>query len=271
LEMKLDFCNQAVASVNYLHGCHIIHRDIKSLNYLVFQDGQLKLGDFGFAKVKTVCSLVSSTRSKSDCIGTARWRAPETVGRGAKWTDKSDVFSLAMTLYEIVMQKIPFETERDNSIVPMLIRDGERPDFSSELESHPIVLDVIKPGWTTNPNDRPTAEELAKTIACLLGNLEAPFPKLIKDLPVNVTKIVVELMDLDLNNNWVDFASKIWPSFTHINQKIYEQKGKMMKVLEDWGIEGGTTFSLLKILKELERLDVLTELQTKFPSMRLST
>jgi len=74
-------------------------------------------------------------------------------------------------------------------------------------------------------------------------------------------------MNLEGNNNWEKFASKLWPNFTHIEQQTFEKEGKMAKVLKEWGMQGGTTEKMIQIFKELDRNDVLIELKKYFPNI----
>ena len=124
---------------------------------------QLKLGDYGFAKVKTESSLVSSTVSKKKSIGTTRWRAPETFGKKPQWTPKADIYSLAITFYEILCQKIPFHEEADDSAVPLMIKEGDRPDLPEDPKLKPLTS-LIESAWNGNFKERPTADYLLSEI-----------------------------------------------------------------------------------------------------------
>ena len=72
---------------------------------------------------KIQLSSQSSIRTNNSSIGTSRWRAPETMKRNQEWSEKSDIFALGMTFFEIATRKIPFEEENDNSMVISWIRD----------------------------------------------------------------------------------------------------------------------------------------------------
>jgi hypothetical protein len=73
-------------------------------------------------------------------------------------------------------------------------------------------------------------------------------------------------MNLDQGNNWIVFASKVWPDFSFEDARIFEQNGKMDKVLSEWGVQGDSTIaSLIQILQDLKRQDVLVRLYEKYP------
>jgi hypothetical protein len=83
--------------------------------------------------------------------------------------------------------------------------------------------------------------------------------KLAVNLPANITDIMVDMMDLDSRNNWRKLAMKMWPEFTQIDI-MRKLKKQMNSVLELWGQQAGTTMELLDLLQQIQRIDVLTEM-----------
>ena len=85
-----------------LLGKKIIHRDIKSHNVFITEDGTVKLGDFGISKI-----LEGSKARASTVIGTPFYISPEMV-KGEKYDEKTDLWSLGVLLYEMCALKYPF-------------------------------------------------------------------------------------------------------------------------------------------------------------------
>ena len=85
LQVVWKWVFEAASGLNYLHGIHHTHRDIKSLNYLVTKDFTIKLGDLGLA------TEMDRTQETSGVRGTCRWMAPEVI-KEQKRSIKSDVF-----------------------------------------------------------------------------------------------------------------------------------------------------------------------------------
>ncbi len=96
----------------------------------------------------------------------------------------------------------------------------------------------------------------------------ASFPELVKDHPAKATKIIVRLMNIKLDNNWMLFAREVWPEYSELDIRSRFEEGRMKRILEKWGKEGATTLQLLQILIQIERNDVVLSLEEKFPSIR---
>ena len=120
----------------------------------------IKLCDFGISRNPKVATMVSTQHTISSVGGTTRWRAPETFDYPPQWTQGSDVFSLSMTLYEIITKTLPFEDEHDDSMVKSHLKEGHRPIFPSSSPSLPWWFDrmkaLIESGWNQIPKFRPS-------------------------------------------------------------------------------------------------------------------
>jgi len=99
-------------ALHYAHSHGIIHRDVKPDNIFVLENGNIKVADFGIAKMLKV-----SDRTHTDVImGTPNYIAPELV-KGMPYDHRVDIFSLGVTLYEILAGKRPFDAENDYAII----------------------------------------------------------------------------------------------------------------------------------------------------------
>lgn len=121
--VQIKFALDAARAVNYLHtrSPPILHRDLKAQNFLV-QGDSLLLTDFGMAKIQAEISNTNST---------CNWSAPEVLNENAKWSNKSDIYSLGMVFYEITAQVMPYADEVDNFAIIRLIKSGNRPAIPS--------------------------------------------------------------------------------------------------------------------------------------------
>jgi serine/threonine protein kinase len=99
-------------ALHYAHSHGIIHRDVKPDNIFVLENGNIKVADFGIAKMLKV-----SDRTHTDVImGTPNYIAPELV-KGMSYDHRVDIFSLGVTLYEILAGRRPFDAENDYAII----------------------------------------------------------------------------------------------------------------------------------------------------------
>jgi len=95
----LKIALEVARGMDYLHRCHIIHRDLKTANLLIDKNGTVKIADFGVARVSdnNCCSTAET--------GTYRWMAPEVIEH-KPYNYKADVYSYAITLWELLTGEV---------------------------------------------------------------------------------------------------------------------------------------------------------------------
>lgn len=147
----IDIGIQICDALDYAHRNGIIHRDIKPANILYSRDKNAKLTDFGVARLS---DAQSGLTREGDILGSILYIAPEQIIDAKNADRRSDIYSLGMTMYQLLTGRLPFEGEDFNEIIKKII-DNEftpprklRPDISEELEE--LILKAIK----KNPDER---------------------------------------------------------------------------------------------------------------------
>ena len=125
----VEISTQIASAISHAHKNHIIHRDIKPQNILVSDTGIIKVTDFGIAKA-TSSNTVTSTAT---AMGSVHYISPEQA-KGRFCDEKSDIYSLGITMYEMVTGHVPFDHKNGVTIAlmhlqneitpPSQIRDG---------------------------------------------------------------------------------------------------------------------------------------------------
>ncbi|KAH8292881.1 hypothetical protein KR044_002698 [Drosophila immigrans] len=152
LAHAMSWARQCAEGVAYLHGMSpkpLIHRDLKPLNLLLTNKGRnLKICDFGTVADKS--TMMTNNR------GSAAWMAPE-VFEGSKYTEKCDIFSWAIVLWEVLSRKQPFK-DIDNAytIQWKIYKAGERPPLLDNCPKH--IEQLMTACWKTAPEDRPSMQ-----------------------------------------------------------------------------------------------------------------
>lgn len=155
-EYRKKFALDIAKGVYYLHTNKqpILHRDLKSLNVLLDQALNCKLADFGWTRV-----LGKVMTSK---IGTYQWMAPEVI-HGFKYTEKADVFSFGVILWELATRKPPYYGIDGQVVSQRVVKEGLRPKIS-EKEAPGPFLDLMKRCWHEDPDKRPSFGEIIKEL-----------------------------------------------------------------------------------------------------------
>jgi len=122
IKKVLDIGIQVCEGLTAAHKKEIVHRDIKSDNIMVTKEGQVKIMDFGLAKLKGATKL-TKTRST---LGTLAYMSPEQA-QGEEVDQRSDIFSFGVVLYELLTKNLPFGGEHQAAVVYSIINEEPQP------------------------------------------------------------------------------------------------------------------------------------------------
>lgn len=143
----------------HVHG--IVHRDVKPENIMVRADGYVKVLDFGLAR-----QMVLETAKSGLPAGTLRYMSPEQI-RGEPLTGSSDIFSLGLTLYELLTGRHPFESATAfDTAIAIARQEPQAPSDWNRLVP-PGLEALILRMLSKNPGARPAAGEVARTLTTM--------------------------------------------------------------------------------------------------------
>ncbi|KAJ6866088.1 mitogen-activated protein kinase kinase kinase 1 [Populus alba x Populus x berolinensis] len=147
------YTRQILQGLKYLHGCNVIHRDLKCANILVTEFGNIKLADFGLSK------FMADGQSLKPGSRSSLWMAPEVANpKSGGYDFRADTWSLGCTVVEMSTGKSPQYNVRDAWALERAIRKGTGPIIPDSLSE--TSKDFIKKCLQPDPSMRPTAAEL---------------------------------------------------------------------------------------------------------------
>jgi serine/threonine protein kinase/Tfp pilus assembly protein PilF len=150
---------QAAEALEHAHQLGIVHRDIKPANLMVDVRGNLWVTDFGLAHVQSDTRLTVT----GDLIGTLRYMSPEqALGRRVAIDQRTDVYSLGVTLYELLTLEHAFDGRTREELLRQISVEDPRPPRKHNKAIPPELETIILKAVAKNPAERyATAQELA--------------------------------------------------------------------------------------------------------------
>ena len=137
LDEALDIAIQTAQGLQVAHEKNVVHRDIKSANLMVTPQGQVKIMDFGLARLSDRTQLTK----KDSRLGTPAYMSPEQA-RGEEVDRRSDIWSLGAVMYEMVTGRLPFAGEVEAAVTYSIL--NAKPEPLTALRTDvPIELDRI--------------------------------------------------------------------------------------------------------------------------------
>ena len=186
IKETISIAIQVSMGIEAAHNNHIIHRDIKPQNIMISKEGKVKVTDFGIAKA------VSSNTITSNVMGSVHYTSPEQA-RGGFSDEKSDIYSLGITMFEMLTGRVPFNGETTVAIAIKHIQEP-MPSPREYVAEIPISVEQIVFKCTQKSPDR-RYQSMSELITDLKRSLMKPdedFVKIVDPDEDAATKMVTE-------------------------------------------------------------------------------
>lgn len=177
---------QVAQGIQTAHSHHIIHRDIKPQNIIISREGKVKVTDFGIARAS------SSQTISSNAVGSVYYISPEQA-RGSYSDERSDIYSLGITLYEMVTGMVPFEGDNTVAVALQHIQN-ELPSPRDYTPDLPISVEKIIYKCTQKKPERRYAKA-SDVIADLKKSLVTPDEDFVQLIPINAQAPTISLTE----------------------------------------------------------------------------
>jgi eukaryotic-like serine/threonine-protein kinase len=160
LKQAVSVAIQIAQGLGKAHSLGVVHRDIKPANIMLLPDGEVKIVDFGLAKLPRDVGLTNT----GGVVGTVPYMSPEQL-RGDPLDRRTDIWSWGVTLYEMLAGDRPFEAGSEATIM-RAIMDLDQPSLSARRPDVPLGLEqVITQALKKDRNERPeNASELVEAL-----------------------------------------------------------------------------------------------------------
>jgi serine/threonine protein kinase len=227
---KLDMIHQTCLGLGYAHKMGVVHRDIKPANIMLQPDGNIKIVDFGVARLENL----SGHTQTGMVIGTFHYISPERL-LGKPADGRADTWSVGVMLYRLLAGRLPFPGD-DISILQKVLHEPYDP-LQSLLTGYPPALDnVLERALAKKPADRyETAEDMAVDIEAINDELKRE----------HVGEVLSSVKQLIEQEQW----TSVRPVLVDL-QRLNPQNTEVKKLLR----EVQTKLSLLQKSAQLQQL-----------------
>ena len=159
IKESIGIAIQVAQGLETAHNHHIVHRDIKPQNIIISRDARIKVTDFGIAR-----AITDETTNLYGAAGSVHYISPEQA-RGGYCDERSDIYSLGISMYEMVTGKVPFDGDTTVAVAIAHINDEMTPPSEIEPSVPAALEDIIFKCTSKKPEQRyATCAELIKDL-----------------------------------------------------------------------------------------------------------
>jgi serine/threonine protein kinase len=171
-ERALGILDQIVDALEYMHQLGFAHRDVKPSNILLSPNGAAKLSDFGLAKTADEPSVTLA----GGIMGTPHYLAPEQINQPDRVDQRSDIYSLGITLYFLLVGEPPFKGQSIPLVLTKQLTDRLRFPAAWKSETHRRLMRLLEGMTDKSPDERlANMAAVRHGLAWVRGQADRPF------------------------------------------------------------------------------------------------
>jgi serine/threonine protein kinase len=165
-EARVKMLIQILEALDHAHANGVIHRDIKPANIRVLANGNIKIVDFGLARM----TMVDARTVTGTIMGTLHYASPEQL-RGEKVDGRTDIYSTGTMAYEMLSGRKPFDGDTISTIILKVIQDPVPPMDAQWSRNFPEIEKIISRAMAKNAADRyQSAEDMKNALTAFLAS-----------------------------------------------------------------------------------------------------
>jgi len=165
IEDVTNYATQIAEGLKAAHEEDVTHRDIKSANIMITDKGQVKIMDFGLAKVRGGAQVTKVGTT----LGTAAYMSPEQA-RGEEADHRSDIWSFGVVLYEMLTGKLPFGGDYEQAVMYAIMNEEPEPISNLRPETPELLQEVVSRALAKDSSERfQTVEEVVNLLRRVSG------------------------------------------------------------------------------------------------------
>jgi serine/threonine-protein kinase len=168
IDKAIDYTAQVLSALSYAHAHGVVHRDLKPANMIVTPRGVVKLMDFGIAKMAADRKLTQTGRT----VGSLYYMSPEQIKGAADLDPRSDLYSLGISLYEMVTGARPFQGDSEYSIMAAHLETNPPPPIQLDPNLPPALSEIVLMSLEKDPAQRfQTADAFRGALLSVSGSV----------------------------------------------------------------------------------------------------
>jgi ribosomal protein S11 len=166
----MNYLDQALAALGYAHGKGIVHRDIKPANIMLMSNGTIKLMDFGIARASTERAMTQTGTT----LGSIDYMSPEQI-TGQPVDARSDIYSIGVSLYEMVTGQRPFKGVSDFELMAAHVNQPPRPAIEIQPWLPTRLNEILMQSIAKSPDNRfQSAQAMRDALRTVYGGNSLP-------------------------------------------------------------------------------------------------